>query len=105
MVSIELAFGIMLSAVLAMGLSYLIAIVVQIGQLQATAGEVARQHARGDTAAAQRATKDAPTGAVVRLSGSGPDVVVIVELRSQPWGGLIPPLPLRVRAVVAREAG
>jgi len=105
MVSIEVAFGIMLSAVVATGLSYLIAVVVQLGQLQATAGEVARQQARGDTAAAQRATRDAPEGAVVRVSGSGGDVVVVVELESKPWAGLIPSLPLRVRAVVAKEAG
>ncbi|MFT3833200.1 MAG: TadE family type IV pilus minor pilin [Micropruina sp.] len=104
MVSVEVAFGVLLSALVALGLCYLIAIVVQLGQLQAVAGEVARQQARGDSAAAQRAQADAPTGARVRIGGSGTDVVVEVELQSRPWGGVIPAVGLSARAVVAKEA-
>lgn len=103
MVSVETAFGVLLSAIVALGLCYLIAVVVQLGQLQAVAGEVARQQARGDAAAAQRAQSRAPSGTRVRVSGSGADVVVDVELQSQPWGGVIPAIGLSARAVVARE--
>lgn len=103
MVSVEVAFGVLLAAVVALGLCYLIAIVMQLGQLQAVAGEVARQQARGDSAAAQRAQSGAPAGTRVRVSGSGEDVVVDVELQSQPWGGVIPAVGLSARAVVARE--
>ncbi|MFT4296542.1 MAG: TadE family type IV pilus minor pilin [Micropruina sp.] len=105
MVSVEVAFGVLLSAVVTLGLCYLIAIVIQLGQLQAVAGEVARQEARGDTAAARRAEHDAPDGTRVRVSGSGADVVVEAELQSRPWGGVIPPVGLSARAVVAREEG
>ena len=103
MVSFEVAFGVMLAAVVALGLCYLLALVVQLGELQATAGEVARQRARDDTAAAARAERDAPVGARVRVSISGRDVVVIAELNSQPWGLGIPAMPLSAGAVVVRE--
>ena len=103
MVSVEVAFGALLSAAVALGLCYLIAIVMQLGELQAVAGEVARQQARGDVAAAQRAQAGAPNGTRVRVSGSGADVVVEVELQSRPWGGVIPAVGLSARAVVARE--
>lgn len=103
MVSVEVAFGVMLSAVVAIGLSYLIALVIQLGELQATVGEVARQQARGDVAAARRAEHDAPSGTALQVNSSGADVVVVAELRSQPWGQWIPALPLSARAVVARE--
>lgn len=56
MVSFEVAFGVVLATVVALGLCYLLALVVQLGELQATAGEVARQQARDDTAAAARRT-------------------------------------------------
>lgn len=104
MVSVEVAFGVLLSVLVALGLCYLIAIVVQLGQLQAVAGEVARQQARGDSAAAQRAQVDAPAGTRVRIGGNGAEVVVEVELQSRPWGGGIPAVGLRARAVVAKEA-
>ncbi|MCW3156481.1 hypothetical protein [Micropruina sonneratiae] len=103
MVSVEVAFGVLFSAVVAIGLCYLIAIVVQLGQLQAVAGEVARQRARGDVAAAERVVADAPAGTRVRVSDSGDDLVVDVELAARPWAGVIPALPLTARAVVARE--
>lgn len=103
MVSVEVAFAVMLAPVIAIGLAYLIALVIQLGQLQATAGEVARQQARGDAAASRRAEHDAPPGTAVKVSSSGSDVVVLVELRSQPWGQWIPAMPLSARAVVARE--
>lgn len=105
MVSVEAAFAVMLSAVVAIGLAYLITVVVQFGVLQSTAGEVARQRARGDSTAARRAEQDAPAGTVVTVTGSGSDVVVLAELRSQPWGQWIPAMPLSARAVVAREGG
>ena len=103
MVTVEVAFAVMLSAVVALALCYLIALVVQLGQLQAVAGEVARQHARSDTAAARRAADDAPFGTVVRVSNSGSDVVVVAELKSQPWGRWIPAMSLSARAVVLKE--
>lgn len=103
MVSVEVAFGVMFTAVAAIGLCYLIAIVVQLGQLQAVAGEVARQRARGDVAAAERVVKDAPAGTRVRVSDSGKDLVVNVELASQPWAGVIPSVPLTAQAVVTKE--
>ncbi|MFT3860297.1 hypothetical protein [Micropruina sp.] len=103
MASVEVAFGVMLSAVVALGLCYLLAIVVQFGQLQAVAGEVARQRARDDTAAAARAEANAPAGSRVRVRLDGVDVVVVAELRAQPWGAWIPSMQLSARAVVARE--
>lgn len=103
MVTVEVAFGVALAAAVALGLCYLLALVVQLGELQATAGEVARQRARDDTAAATRAERDAPVGTRVRVNLSGSDVVVIAELNSQPWGRWIPAMPLSARAVVAKE--
>lgn len=103
MVTVETACAVMLSVVAALGLAYLLALVVQLGQLQAVAGEVARQHARNDTAAALRAQRDAPAGTNVRVSRPGADVVVTVELRSRPWGHWLPAFPLSARVVVARE--
>lgn len=103
MVSVEMAFGALLTAAVALGLCYLIAIAMQLGELQAVAAEVARQRARGDLVAAQRAQDGAPSGTRVRVSGSGADVVVEVELQSRPWGGVIPAVGLSARAVVARE--
>ena len=105
MVSVELAFVVLLAALVSIGLSYLLALVIQLGQLQAIVGEVARQQARGDSSAAHRAQSDAPLGTTVTVRGSGGDVVVQAELRSQPRGRWIPAMPLSARAVVAREGG
>lgn len=103
MVSVEVAIAVMLTAVMTIGLSYLVALVIQLGELQATAGEVARQQARGDVPAARSAQRDAPPGTSVQVNSSGPDVLVVAELRSQPWGQWLPAMSLTARAVVARE--
>lgn len=103
MVTVEVAFGVLLSAVIAIGLCYLIALVIQLGLLQTVAGEVARQQARGDTGAAKAVEEDAPRGTVITVDLIGRDVVVVAELRSQPWGQWIPAMPLSARAVVAKE--
>lgn len=103
MVSVEVAFAVMLAAAVAIALAYLLALVIQLGELQAVAGEVARQRARGDLSAAADAERDAPMGTRVNVSTDSSDVVVVAELRSQPWGRWIPAMPLTARAVVARE--
>lgn len=103
MVTVEIAFAVMAAAVVALGLAYLIALVIQLGELHAVAGEVARQQARGDVAAAERAERGAPSGTRLQVGRDGGDVVVVAELRSQPWGRWIPAMPLSARAVVAKE--
>ena len=106
MVTVEIAFAVMAAAVVALGLAYLIALVIQLGELHAVAGEVARQQARGDVAAAERAERGAPSGTRLQVGRDGGDVVVVAELRAagvQPWGRWIPAMPLSARAVVAKE--
>jgi hypothetical protein len=103
MVTAELALAAMLATTAAIGMAYLIAIVIVLGHCHATAAEVARQEARGDTAAAARARGDRPSGAVVVVNRSGRDVVVTVTLQARPWGAWLPGVGLNARAVVLEE--
>lgn len=100
MVTLETAFAVM---VLALALALSLAVVgaaFVLGQLQVGANEVARQAARGDAAAVERAKEDLPRGAsvVTRTDGG----VVVVEAQ---W---VPPLlpgagPLVASARVVQE--
>lgn len=100
MVTVEAAFAALFLAValafaiLAGGAAFV------LGQCQVTANEVARQAARGDTAAAARATADAPEGAEVvsrRVDGAvRVEVTWRFSLGSTSW-------PLVARAQVLEE--
>ena len=87
MVTVEIAFAVMAAAVVALGLAYLIALVIQLGELHAVAGEVARQQARGDVAAAERAERGAPSGTRLQV---GREQLRVLKCR----GGLAPPAPV-----------
>ena len=69
-----------------------------------TAREVARQLARGDDAAAQRAAAAAPAGSSVDSSRNGSEAVVTVRLSARPFAQL-PAVPLQATAQVALEPG
>lgn len=69
-----------------------------------TAGEVARQIARGDRAAAARAAERRPAGATVTSRHDGRDAVVEVRLTAHPFRAL-PAVPLTAEARVALEPG
>lgn len=100
MVTIEAALvGLMLS-ILAVGCLWLAGAAFQLGHCQLTADEVARQHARGDLAAAERARADAPAGARtdVRHAAGQTVVAVSLDVRLGPWS-----LPVTAEARVIDE--
>lgn len=100
MVTVESAFAALFQAG-ALALAILVAgAAFVLGQCQVTANEVARQAARGDSAAVARAEADAPAGAEVKRRREGGAVVVEVTWRfslgSASW-------PLVARAHVLEE--
>jgi hypothetical protein len=68
-----------------------------------TAGEVARQAARGDKAGIARAERDAPVGAVVRVSTSSSLTRVQVRLSARPFANWLVAVPLQADAEVVPE--
>jgi len=104
MVTVELALsliGLMLATMV--GVWFLWVFGQQIRCVD-TAREVARQLARGDDAAAQRAAAAAPAGSSVDSSRNGSEAVVTVRLSARPFAQL-PAVPLQATAQVALEPG
>lgn len=83
MVTVEVAAASLALSVVAVACLWLAAAAFQLGHCQVTANEVARQHARGDTAAAARAGADAPAGARVDVNRGGGLTVVVVSLEAR----------------------
>ncbi len=101
MASVELAFAVVgLSMAVGVAVWFVVALGV-LGQCQTTANEVARQHARGDSAAVARVVAAGPSGASVSYTRSKGFVEVLVskQMRLGPWVSL----PLQARASVAEE--
>ena len=70
-----------------------------------TAGAVARQEARHDSAAVARARAEAPAGAVIRVDRQPQEIRVSVSVRARPFARGLPSVPLHAVAVVVPEPG
>lgn len=105
MVTVELAMGCLVVAVLVVALAWVIGVLGLMQRCQGTAEEVARQLARGDTEQAERAWQSAPAGAQLRTTRAGDEVAVIVSLHARPWAAWLPGVPLRVTVTVLAEDG
>ena len=103
MVTAELAVATLAALAMVTMLCWGIYLVVMQMRIIDTAGEVARQAARGDEAAVQRARRDAPRGALVRVSSGGRVASVEVRLSAKPFAGWLVAVPLRAQASVDRE--
>lgn len=106
MVTVELALAMLGAAGVAVVISWVVTVLGLMIQCQDTAAEVARQEARGDTTAAERARSDRPRGAEVSLREVDGAITVVVVLLARPWAAWLPGVPLRVQAaVLAEEVG
>ncbi|MDR1791357.1 MAG: hypothetical protein LBR20_06865 [Propionibacteriaceae bacterium] len=83
--------------------AWLLGLLMMLASCQATADQVAREHARGDIAAAEVAASHAPEGAKVLVDSKAGDVVVLVTLDARPWVSWLPAVPLRASATVRAE--
>ena len=70
-----------------------------------TAGEVARQAARGDRAGVERAQRDAPKGARVHVTATRETTSVEVRLEARPFAEWLVAVPLHAEAEVVPEPG
>lgn len=103
MVTAELAVATLaVMAVLTM-LCWGIYLVVMQMRIIDTAGEVARQAARGDRAGVSRAERDAPAGALVSVSSGGALTSVRVRLTARPFASWLVSVPLHAEADVVPE--
>ncbi|MGJ6979801.1 TadE family type IV pilus minor pilin [Aestuariimicrobium soli] len=89
MVTVETAVGMIAVAVVLAFCSALVGLVIQQGQCEEVATQVARQVARGDDEAARRASQAAPLSAEVVTTTRSGWVTVVVTMR-QSWGSLGP---------------
>lgn len=88
MVTAEIALGMLLVAAMAVVMGWLGGVIVMQQRVDDSAVQIARQQARGDTAAVARARADAPDGATVDIRRDGEEYVVTVRCRpstSVPW--------------------
>ena len=104
MVTAELAVAMLAAFSLVIMLCGGIGLLVTQMRLVDTAGEVARQAARGDDDAVREAEREAPAGAVVTTTRRGDRIEVEARLLAAPLGGL-PPVTLRATAEVVAEPG
>jgi hypothetical protein len=102
-VTAELAFGSLFAACLLAAIAWASSVLLLLGGCQSAVAEVARQEARGDSAAVARAIAAAPEGAEFSTSRAGGMVTVQVDLTAQPWAGWLPAIPLQARASVLEE--
>jgi hypothetical protein len=104
MVTVELALALISLTLATVAGLWLVWVVGQQIRCVDTAGEVARQLARGDRPAAERAVADRPAGSRVMTRSDEGDAVVLVRLTARPFGAL-PAVPLTAEARVALEPG
>lgn len=102
MVTAELAVGILSAALIALMLCWVLVLIGLRTNCQDTAAQMARQLARGDTAAAQRAREAVPDSRV-DVQTRGEDIVVTVSADAR-WGAL-GPVVVHASASVTREPG
>lgn len=105
MVTAEFAVATLAALAVLTMLCWAIFLVVMQMRCIDTAGEVARQAARGDKAAVQRAKTDAPQGADVRVSTSKGLTSVQVRLTARPFAQWLVAVPLHAEAQVIAEPG
>lgn len=103
MVTAELALASLAVTVVVVAIAWVIGVLGLALRCQGTATEVARQLARGDSAAAARAERSAPPGAEIRADRAGDEVRVVVRLRAQPWAAWLPAVPVESSAIVLAE--
>lgn len=104
MVTAEIALGTLAVIMVAVAIAWLIGGLTQQVRCADVASEVARQEARGDRAAADRARGRAPRGASVETVREGGQVVTTVRLDYRPLEAA-PAVSLRARSVVLLEPG
>lgn len=102
MVTAELAVGILCAALVAGMLCWVLALIGLRITCQDAAAQVARQIARGDRQAAQRASDGVPD-AEVSIETAGDDIRVTVRARAS-WGAL-GPVSVQAVAQVTAEPG
>ena len=105
MVTAELAVATLAALAVLTMLSWGIYLVVLQMRCIDTAGEVARQAARGDSAGVQRASHDAPKGAQVHVSSTGEATSVEVRPKARPFARWLVAVPLHAEAEVVPEPG
>ena len=103
MVTAELAVATLAALVIMLLLSWGIYLMVVQVRCIDTAGEVARQAARGDDAAVARARREAPAGARVKIARSEGLVRVSVSVVARPLTKRLVGVPLQARAEVVPE--
>ena len=104
MVTAELAVAILAALIVLVALCWGIFLVVLQLRLTDTAGEVARQAARGDREAVARARNASPPGVVITVRVDGRLTRVEVAASSRPVRGL-PAVDLHAVAQTATEPG
>lgn len=103
MVTVELALaGLGAVAMLAL-LAWVLSVLMLWGACEDLATGVARQEARGDTAAVTEILKHRPPGAQVGVRRQDRQVVVQVDLAARPWADWLPSVPLHAEATVIAE--
>jgi hypothetical protein len=105
MVTAELAVATLAATALMIMLCWGIYLVVMQVRCIDVAAEVARQAARGDAAAVQRAERQAPTGATISIERGRSVTTVEVRLVARPFAAWLVPVPLRAEAEVVPEPG
>jgi len=105
MVTAELAVATLAALAVLTMLCWAIFLVVMQMRCIDTAGEVARQAARKDTAGVQRAKRDAPEGAQVRVTSNSSVISVEVRLMARPFAEWLVSVPLTAKAEVVSEPG
>jgi hypothetical protein len=103
MVTAELAVATLAALAVLTMLCWGIYLVVMQMRIIDTAGEVARQAARADTAAVARAERDAPAGATVRVTSGAAVTSVQVRLTARPFASWLVSVPLHAEADVVPE--
>lgn len=103
MVTAELAVSTLAVLALLTMLCWAIYLVVLQVRCVGTAGEVARQAARGDQAAVRRAEQNAPAGAQVAVTSRRGTTRAVVTVNARPLARWLVVVPLRAEAEVATE--
>ncbi|MET1004757.1 MAG: TadE family type IV pilus minor pilin [Propionibacteriaceae bacterium] len=105
MVTAELAVATLTALAVLTMLSWGIFLIVMQMRCIDTAGEVARQAARGDKAGVARAKREAPRGAVVTVKTGAQVTSVDVRLTARPFTTWLVSVPLSADAEVVSEPG
>ena len=105
MVTAELVVATLAVVTLLGMLCWGVQVVVLQARCVAVAAEVARQSARGDTAAVRRVRQDAPLGSTIAITTRGGVTKVTVRLDARPPLTGLPAVPLEAQAEVVEEPG